>query len=385
MESQGNSKIAIACGKTGGHIYPGIAIAQSLKKLGIEPFFITEKGFSEQLIKKWGFRTFLIPISPWKRKVFSLNTLGAICSNLCSFLVSLFILMKEKPKVIVGLGGYPSFPPILAGFFLKIPRIIHEQNKRMGLANRLGGKIATKIAISYEDTECAPKQAIFTGCPIRENIGKVSRKEGLSSLSLEDKKTILVMGGSSGSFKINDVFLETLPYLLQFQIIWITGEKDYQRIKDKIKHIACKNKVLVFPFIHEMENAYACSDIIIGRAGAVSIAEIKRCGIPAILIPYPHTFDKHQLKNAQSLKDAIVIPEDRLTKESLQEAITIIKDREKAPVDIEGTERMKQLILEEATRRKSKQNLGRILFCFKNYIQEVHKKWVQKQKRMSLS
>lgn len=349
MDLQGNFKVAIACGHTGGHIYPGIAIGKSLKKLNIEPFFITvKKGLSRKLIKDGGFKTFFLPLSPWKRHIFSLNTLAVICSNLFSFIISFFILIKERPHLILGMGGYPSFPPLLAAFFLSLPRIIHEQNTRMGLANRIASKIATKVAISYEDTEYAPNGAIFTGCPIRENIGKVSRKEGLSFFQLEDKRTILVMGGSSGSLKINEVFLEVLPYLSEFQIIWITGENDYQNIKEKIKNI--ENKVLIFPFIEKMENAYAACDFVIGRAGAVSIAEIRRCGIPAILIPYPHSFDKHQLKNAQSLKDAIVIPEDRFTKESLQEAITMIKDKEKSPIEEKSIEKIKTLIVDTLLR-----------------------------------
>lgn len=340
MKIKGNFKIAIACGGTGGHIYPGIAIAERLRSLDIEPFFITGKsGLERRLIK--GFKIFEIPISYWKRRIVSLNTLQSIFSNLFSFFLSFFILLKEKPKVIVGMGGYPSFPPVLASFFLGIKRIIHEQNARMGLANRLLSKIATKIAISYEDTELAPKRAIFTGCPIREKIGKISRKDGFSFFSLEDKKTILVMGGSQGSTKINDVILEVIPHLLQFQILWITGEKGYQKIECKMQN------VLLFPFIYEMEYAYACADIVIGRAGAVSIAEIRRCGIPAILIPYPHSKDMHQLKNASALKDAIVITEDRLTKENLQDAIEKIKDKKRSPIDVKSLERIEELIVED--------------------------------------
>ncbi len=357
------SKITIACGGTGGHIYPGIAIGERLKELNIEPFFITgNKGVSQKIIKKEGFRIFIISISFWKRRIFSLNTLNVIFSNLFSLIASFFILLKEKPKVIVGMGGYPSFPPILAGFLLGIPRIIHEQNAKMGLANRLLCKIATKVALSYENTEFAPKNAIITGCPIRKGIGKIERNEGLSFFGLQDKKTILIMGGSQGSSRINEVVFEIIPNLSEFQIVWITGEKDYPKIKgaagitnyelritnyeiEKSEIQNPKSEILIFPFIFEMEKAYGCANIIIGRAGAVSIAEIKRCGIPAILIPYPYSSDNHQLKNASFLKDAIVITEKELSGNVLLDAILKIKDKEKSPIDLESTERMKELIL----------------------------------------
>ncbi|MEW6103234.1 MAG: UDP-N-acetylglucosamine--N-acetylmuramyl-(pentapeptide) pyrophosphoryl-undecaprenol N-acetylglucosamine transferase [bacterium] len=335
-------KIAIACGGTGGHIYPGIAIAEGIKEF--KPFFITgKKGMACQIIKKSGFRVYVIPISFWKRRLFSLNTLGVIFSNIFCIIASFFILIKERPKAIIGMGGYPSFPPILAGFFLRIKRIIHEQNAKMGLANRLLSKIATSVAISYENTEFAPKNAIFTGCPIRREIGKIGRDDGFSFFGLKDKKTILVMGGSQGSSRINEVFFEAIPNLSEFQILWITGEKDYPTIKSRIQNPESR----IFPFIFEMEYVYACANIIIGRAGAVSIAEIKRCGIPAILIPYPFSSDQHQLKNAEVLKDTIVIKEENLSKDSLLDAIFKIKDKEKFPIEVESTERFLELLYTE--------------------------------------
>ncbi|MEW6680050.1 MAG: undecaprenyldiphospho-muramoylpentapeptide beta-N-acetylglucosaminyltransferase [bacterium] len=330
-------RIAIACGGTGGHIYPGIAIAKELK----EPFFITgKKGISCEIIKKSGFKVYVIPISFWKRRLFSLNTLGVIFSNIFCIIASFFILLKERPKAIIGMGGYPSFPPILASLFLGIKRIIHEQNAKMGLANRLLSKIATKVALSFENTEFAPKNAIFTGCPIRKEIGKIGRDEGLSFFGLKDKKTILVMGGSQGSTKINEAFLETIPNLSEFQLLWITGEKDYPTIKSRIPN----SEFRIFPFLCEMEYAYAAADIVIGRAGAVSIAEIKRCGIPAILIPYPFSADQHQSKNAEALKDAIVIKEENLSKDSLLDAIFKVRNREKSPFKLQSTERFLKLL-----------------------------------------
>jgi len=337
-------KIGIACGGTGGHIYPGIAIAEELKGINIEPFFITGKKGLYKIIKNEGFRFFTIPISFWKRKLFSLNTLGVIFSNLFSLFASFFILIKERPRVIIGLGGYPSFPPVLASFFLGIPRVIHEQNRVMGLSNRLLSRIATMVAVSFENTEFAPKNAVFTGCPIRKDIGKTRREEGLSHFKLEDKKTILIFGGSQGSLKINEVVLKALPRLLQYQIIWITGERNYENIKHRAQNTEHR-ALLLFPFIFEMDKAYACADIVIGRAGAVSIAEIKRCGIPAILIPYPFSFDKHQLKNAESLKNAIVIPEAGFSCDSLQDAITRLINCEKSPIDLESTKRILGLVL----------------------------------------
>ncbi len=335
-------KIVIASGGTGGHIYPGIVIGKRLKELNIDILFIIdnrEPGIS--ILKKEGLRFKIIPIFYWKRKVFSLNTAITFFLNLIALGVSFFILFREKPSVVLGMGGYPSFPVVLASFLLRIPRFLHEQNARLGLANRLLFPIAKKVATSFEQTIYQPKNTVFTGCPIRKEIGEVKREDGLLYFGfLEDKKTILIFGGSQGSSMINDSILEIIQYLLEFRLIWITGNKDYQKIKEEVK----EREVFITPFIFEMEKAYAIADIVISRSGATTVAEIKRCGIPAILIPYPSP-DNHQLLNARGLQGVIIIKEENLNRNTLLDAIDRIKDRQREPCRSDALEKLIELIL----------------------------------------
>jgi UDP-N-acetylglucosamine--N-acetylmuramyl-(pentapeptide) pyrophosphoryl-undecaprenol N-acetylglucosamine transferase len=338
-------KTVIAAGRTGGHIFPGIAIAEAIKDES-DILFVGERG-AVSLVRREGFRYYELSGVSWKRELLSANTVEVVCSSLVAIGKSLYILMREKPDVVVGTGGYSSLPAVLAAYLLRIPTIVCEQNVRMGLANRILSQIATKVALSYEETERVPRnrEAVFTGNPVRKRIGNISRSDGLSYFGFSDEKTILIMGGSQGSSAINRVVLESVKELGSFQLIWLTGDKDYSEIRAKVMDI---KSVRVFPFLYEMEMAYSVADLCICRAGATTLAEMAVCGIPAVIIPYPYATDDHQLLNAKRYKNGYVVEERELTKERLLSAIAKMAKRGKAPEPSDSARRMRVLIEETA-------------------------------------
>lgn len=333
-------KIVICSGKTGGHIFPALAVALQLKKRDSlnDLFFIgTRGGLDNKIIQNEGFSFKGISGCGFPA-IFSWKFLFWGTSFLISLIQVLKIFRHEKPDVILSFGGYISCAPALVGQWLKIPLVIHEANVQLGRANRLLSRWAKTVCLSFpvhaegktdlsSSLKGLKKKIRITGLPIREKIVRVSRKDALDKLKLNmDRLTILVMGGSLGSQKINDCLIEALPGLKeiynQIQIIHITGRRDYERIHQKVKPEEIYYQS--FPFFDEIEYAFKCADFFIGRAGASTIAEITYCGLPSILIPYPYAVEGHQKANARYLERegaAHVIDEDDLTSEVLSRTI----------------------------------------------------------------
>jgi UDP-N-acetylglucosamine--N-acetylmuramyl-(pentapeptide) pyrophosphoryl-undecaprenol N-acetylglucosamine transferase len=336
-------KVVIVAGGTGGHIYPAIAIAEVLRQ-DVEVLFVTQKGRSTELLKKEGYKPFTLSLERWKRKVFSSNTLKVVFLNIVALFKSFFFLRKEKSSVVVGMGGFVSFPTIFASWLLSIPILICEQNAVFGLANRILSRFSKEIALSYEETLSLPrnKKTALTGNPVRRKIGKVSKKDAIFYFGLDpNKKTILITGGSQGAVSINKAVFEIVSELSSFQIFWITGEADYPYVKQRVQS---KDNVRIFTFIYEMEMVYGAADLVISRAGATALAEISKCGLPAILIPYPHAIDDHQLENARRYENGVVIEEKELAAERLLSAILKMKDKERMPDQKDSTQNLVSLI-----------------------------------------
>ncbi|MFH0774226.1 MAG: undecaprenyldiphospho-muramoylpentapeptide beta-N-acetylglucosaminyltransferase [bacterium] len=337
-------KVVIVAGGTGGHIYPAIAMAEVLRQEG-EVFFVTQTGKSSELLKKEGYKPFILSLEKWNRRAFSSNTLKVVLLNIVAIFKSLFFLMKKKPSVVVGMGGFVSFPTLFSSWLLSIPIIICEQNAVFGLANRILSRFSSQIALSYEETLLVPKnkKTTLVGNPVRRRIGRVSKKDAIFYFGLDpNKSTILIIGGSQGAISINKAVLEILSGLSSFQILWITGEADYPYIKQKVQS---KDNVRIFAFLYEMEMAYSAANLVISRAGATALAEISKCGLPAVLIPYPKACDNHQLENARRYKNGVVIEEKELTAEKLLSAISEMKDKERLPDQNDSTQNLVSLIL----------------------------------------
>ncbi len=314
-------KIIVSGGGTGGHIFPAVAIANALKKQhqDAEILFVGAKGRMEmEKVPKAGYPIEGLWISGLQRKL-DLKNLSFPFKVLNSVLKARRILKKFKPHVAIGTGGYASGPLLYAAAKKNIPTLIQEQNSFPGITNKLLGKVVHTICVAFEGMDkYFPKQKlVVTGSPIRNEILhlKVTKQEGLSFFGLkENKPTLLIIGGSQGARKVNEAIGNKLEAILNnnIQVIWQTGPHSHEQCQSIADAREQKDMIKVLPFISRMDLAYAASDLIVSRAGAIAIAEIIAVERPAIFIPLPSAAEDHQTKNAQTLVDgkaAVMIKE----------------------------------------------------------------------------
>ncbi|MFH0948715.1 MAG: undecaprenyldiphospho-muramoylpentapeptide beta-N-acetylglucosaminyltransferase [Elusimicrobiota bacterium] len=305
-------KILIAVSSTGGHIYPGIALADALKKEGWDVFFIGKKS---EIIAREGYRFYSLVSVGYPRRL-SVNTFIFTVKFFYSICQSIKILLEEKPSVVIGFGGYVSFPAIFGAWLMNISSIIHEQNFIPGLANKLSAKFADKICISFEDSKkyFPSKKVVFTGNPVRQKILNVNPLPYTLHLT---PYTCLIFGGSQGAHNININLISLidnfLPIKEKIRFIHITGENDFEVVKN-----AYQNKGFtaeVHKYLYNIEAAYQKASLVVCRAGATTIAELIAIKLPAILIPYPYSTENHQRANAKYLAEngcAILIEEKEI-------------------------------------------------------------------------
>jgi len=354
-------KIVIASGSSGGHIFPAIALAERLKKDNIQILFIGTNGDIENQIKKRGYSLETLPIRTVSFKSI-LKCFGSIIGLMKSFFRTFKILGEIRPDVAIGFGGYISGPVLLGAYFKKIPTMIHEQNVIPGRANYLLSKWVNKVAIAFEGSKKYFKlnKVRFTGCPIRSEILDIDREEAKKLFNFDNNKfTILVMGGSQGSHKINEVFLKTVSLLEErskLQIIHICGKQDYEFVNRKYSKIDISSRI--FAFFEKIGYAYNIADLVICRAGATTIAELTSLGLASILIPHPFVYI-HQEENAKVLSDkgaTILIEEKDLSAERLKKEISaLIKNRERLSMIRHNA---KELGIPDATDNLAKETLS---------------------------
>lgn len=312
-------KIIISGGGTGGHIFPAIAIADEivLRYPQAEVLFIGAKGRMEmEKVPQAGYKIIGLWISGIQRKLTLDNLLFPV-----KLWISLWkakrILKSFRPNVVIGTGGFASGPTLKAAILLRIPTLVQEQNSYAGITNKWLGKNANIISVAYDNMgQFFPKSKIrFTGNPIRKGIlsSSVTPEQAKKSFGLiHDALTVLVVGGSLGARKINEVvqtYLKSVDRPI-INLIWQTGKLYY----NNYAYLSNQN-FKVLPFINEMEKAYAAADIIISRAGAGSVSELSLIGKPVIFIPSPNVAEDHQTKNAKALVDknaAICISESEV-------------------------------------------------------------------------
>jgi len=319
-------RVVIAGGGTGGHLYPGIALAKALKKHDEKmniTFVGTRQGIESKVLPREGFPLKTINSGGLLGKK-GMNRLFSLVKIPVAILQSLTWLIGEKPNLVVGVGGYVSGPLVFSAWILRIPILIHEQNSIPGATNKLLGKIADKIAVSFEESlKFFPaEKTIATGNLIREELS-VSRPETLPA----GKFNVLVLGGSLGAHSINVGMVEAVEVLAQkkdrIHIIHQTGEADCEWVKSQYAQKGISASV--HPFIHDMAEQYRKAGLIICRAGATTLAEITALGKMAVLVPYPHATHNHQEHNArilESAKAALMILDKDVSGERLAEAIT---------------------------------------------------------------
>jgi UDP-N-acetylglucosamine--N-acetylmuramyl-(pentapeptide) pyrophosphoryl-undecaprenol N-acetylglucosamine transferase len=313
-------KFILSGGGTGGHIYPAVAIANELKSRFPEAEFLfvgAQDKMEMQKVPQAGFKIEGLWIAGLQRKLTFSNALFPI-KLMSSLFKSRKIIKNFKPDVVIGTGGFASGPLLQMANSLNIPTVIQEQNSYPGITNKLLSKKANAICVAYENLErFFPKEKIvFTGNPVRQDILDINskRSEAVSYFNLdENKKTVLVIGGSLGARRINQLIAKELDFFRNnnLQIIWQCGniyKSDYQ-------HFSEIENVQVVSFIDRMDLIYAAADFVISRAGASSVSELCLVGKPTIFIPSPNVAEDHQTKNAKAIVDkkgALLIKESEL-------------------------------------------------------------------------
>ncbi|WP_238783897.1 undecaprenyldiphospho-muramoylpentapeptide beta-N-acetylglucosaminyltransferase [Blattabacterium cuenoti] len=329
-------KILIGCGGSGGHLYSGIAIANEIKiqlpKANI--LFVGSKNHMEMLqVPKYGYSIKKIYISGGKNKFFSVYGFILCMELIYSFYLANKIIKNFSPNIVIGTGGFVSFPTLVASIKNRIPILIQEQNSFPGLTNRIFSRYARKICIAYEQAKpfFPNKKTILTGNPIRSEILQLpSKKQACLHLGLKKERPIILsIGGSIGSKSINNAWKKGLYKLikLDIQFIWQTGKDDYLEIKNnKIYH---HSNIILMEFIDKIPICYSAADIIVSRAGALTISETCLIGKPCILIPLPWSSDDHQNKNAKVLEEkqaALIIKNEELDKKLVDSTIKLMMD-----------------------------------------------------------
>ncbi len=299
----------IAGGGTGGHLYPGIAIAREiLQESSSEVLFVgTEQGIEAKVLPNEGLPVRFISVGKLKGM-----KLAAILRTLLtlprSIVQSLSLLREARPGVVIGVGGYSSGPVALAAWGLGIPLIIVEPNSYAGLANRVLGRIADQVILCFPGSDRLkffPKKKTFsTGPLVRQGIELGSREKALKDFGLDPGRfTVFVMGGSGGAHAINMAMKQAASLIREgagkLQVLHQTGERDAEEVNAGYRDAGLK--AVVLPYIHDMAGAYAAADLVVSRSGATTVAELAVCGKRAVLIPFPFAADNHQEYNARML------------------------------------------------------------------------------------
>jgi UDP-N-acetylglucosamine--N-acetylmuramyl-(pentapeptide) pyrophosphoryl-undecaprenol N-acetylglucosamine transferase len=337
MSNKRTYRLMISGGGTGGHVFPAIAIANAFRDMhaDTEILFVGAEGRIEMTkVPEAGYKIVGLWISGLQRRL-TLTNLMFPFKVISSLLKARKLIKSFKPDVVVGTGGYASGPLVMAAGQLNVPSLIQEQNSYAGLTNkRLAGK-AKKICVAYPGMEkFFPKEKIvFTGNPVRKDIRNLDalRASALNSYGFTaEAKTLLILGGSLGARTINESVIAGIDNLIasRVQVIWQTGKSYFQSVKDQVANKDLQ-RIRVSDFVMQMDKAYASADVVISRAGALSISELCLAGRPSILVPSPNVVADHQTKNANALveKDAAVLVRDDQAKETLiSEALALLND-----------------------------------------------------------
>lgn len=343
--------IGIMAGGTGGHIFPGLTVAKALEARGYEVFWLGAFGLEHELVPKENIPLYQLPIKglrgnglkgwlllPW--------VLGRAIFKACK------IFKAKKPSLIIGFGGYAAAPGGVAARLLKIPLIIHEQNAAAGLVNRWLAKISTKTLSGFNTN--LPK-AVVVGNPIRSELLNLPPYASRAKERRDKPLQILVLGGSQGARRLNELIIETIPCLEKPVEIYhqvgralIIQYQEYQASEE----LSFYHPVA---FIDDMKEAYAWADLVISRSGALTVSEILATGVASLFVPYPYAVDDHQTKNAEAVVNvgaAFLEQEANLTSKKLAEAINhftrekaITMVEKRAPlVNLEATEKIVAII-----------------------------------------
>lgn len=323
-------KVILTTGGTGGHIYPALSVADELKERGVEVLFVgTTTRMEKDLVPSVGYRFIGLDIFPPRSIV-------NIFKMFISFFSAIKIVSKEKPDAIVGFGNYISVPILFAGILLRKKIYLQEQNANIGLTNKVFYKFAKKLFIAFETTyDEIPmkdsKKVYVTGNPLRKEVYEINREKERERLKIrENEKILLITGGSLGAKDINDAVVNEWNSIIEnknLRIYWATGEKNYEEITKKLQRMRPDD--IIKPYFNNMLNIMAAADLVICRAGALTISEIIELEKPSILIPY-NSIKVGQYENAKMLKEieAAFIYRNKDAALAVDKAIKVIENQQ---------------------------------------------------------
>ncbi|MBU0679063.1 MAG: undecaprenyldiphospho-muramoylpentapeptide beta-N-acetylglucosaminyltransferase [Verrucomicrobia bacterium] len=355
-------RVAIACGGTGGHIFPGLATARVLRERGhsVTLWLAGRKDIEDTVLAHWDGPMLTVP-SQGLPAGFSFKSISSVFKMWRAGMVCRRLMKREKPDVLLGMGSYSSVGPVSAALMLRIPFVLHEANVVPGKAVRLFARSATAIAASFEETRYYLKcgNLILTGMPMREEL---IAARGERSVRIGDRPfTIVVMGGSRGARSINRIVPQALAQLARgghnLEVIHLSGVEDRQSVQSAYDESKVSADVRAFE--HNMADVYNRADLMICRSGAATCAEVQYFQVPALLVPFPFAAGNHQMENARSLEKhgrADVVAEDDLSVDWLVEYLLrclqhperLEKMRQQSgnETDAHAAERLADLILE---------------------------------------
>lgn len=320
----------VSGGGTGGHIYPALALIERLKQL--EPtteilYVGTHRGLEDKIVPAANIDFKTIKIQGFKRSL-SLDNIKTVYLFLKSIRDAKKMVRDFKPDVVLGTGGYVSGAVLYAAAKMHVPTVIHEQNSVVGVTNKFLSRFVNEIGISFEAArdQFPIEKVTMTGNPRAQQVANSTSNFNWDEIGLDNQKpTMMIFGGSQGAPKINTSVVEAIPEFNKrdYQVVFATGQKRYDLVQHQLQHVSVNSNIVISPYISNMPEMLPKVDVIVGRAGATSIAEITALGIPSILIPSPYVTANHQFKNAQALVDqnaAEMITEDQLTGQTLVKA-----------------------------------------------------------------
>ena len=358
-------RVLLTGGGTAGHINPAIAIANYIKEKDSASEFLfvgTMRGLEKNLVPKCGYDIKFIEVMGLKRKL-TLENAKVLVNYIKSISDAKRIIKEFKPDVVIGTGGYVCAPVVKAAAALKIPTLIHEQNVFPGLAIKMLSKKASVTAISFPETKdmMSAKKMVLTGNPLRPNLFEKHDIEVLrAQCGFDEKPIVLMFGGSLGAEKMNEALVEMIAEnkIGDFNLIASTGEKHFERVKNALSEkgidIEKLKNIKVLPYIYNMEEIFFAADVVVGRAGAITVSEITALGKAAVLIPSPYVAHNHQEYNARYLEKngaAKVVLENEVSGDKIAGEISSVLQNK------EELEKMK----------KSSKNIGIADACEKIY------------------
>lgn len=332
-----HKRIVISGGGTGGHLYPGLAVADEFRRMECEVLYLgSPRGLESEVVPREGYSFLAVPSrgiagTPLK-KALALGTLGLGTLQAC------WRLLSWRPDLVVGTGGFVCVPAVVSAAILGVPVVLLEQNAVPGKATLFLSRLSRAVCLSFAETAkfFAGRRTEWTGNPLRSSIQLKSKEEACRELALDpERPTLLVAGASQGATSINRALVEALPGWAdkEWNILHLTGRNHLARVKARVDSVLPPDSTLsyqAFGFRKDMENLYSASDLVVSRAGATTIAELTCLGLPAVFVPYPYA-GGHQKENARVLVDsggARQIPDELVGEKLRDEVELLLEDRQ---------------------------------------------------------